>query len=69
MSLRREVRLRKEFLQRKQQTSEITIRNEKKRKIKSSLETGIHILNIYNNHHLLNLMAINREGDTNGDSS
>ena len=42
MSLRRDVRLRKEFLFKKQQTAEITLRNEKKRKIKVALETGIN---------------------------
>eukprot|EP01041_Mallomonas_annulata_P010722 gene10722-22388_t len=40
MSLRREVRLRKEFLYKKQQLAAVSVRNDKKRKIKDSLETG-----------------------------
>eukprot|EP00607_Mallomonas_marina_P001221 CAMPEP_0182431372 /NCGR_PEP_ID=MMETSP1167-20130531/48627_1 /TAXON_ID=2988 /ORGANISM="Mallomonas Sp, Strain CCMP3275" /LENGTH=269 /DNA_ID=CAMNT_0024617635 /DNA_START=22 /DNA_END=828 /DNA_ORIENTATION=+ len=40
MALRREIRLRKEFLYKKQHGAEINIRNDKKRKIKESLETG-----------------------------
>ena len=40
MSIRREIRLRKDFLYRKQVDAEQTIRNDKKRKIRSAIEEG-----------------------------
>jgi U3 small nucleolar ribonucleoprotein protein IMP4 len=40
MAIRREIRLRKDFLYRKQVDAQQTIRNDKKRKIKSALEEG-----------------------------
>ena len=40
MAIRREIRLRKDFLYRKQVDAQQTIRNEKKRKIKSAIEEG-----------------------------
>lgn len=40
MSLRREVRLRKEFLYKKQQQVAVNVKNDKKRKIKDSLDSG-----------------------------
>jgi U3 small nucleolar ribonucleoprotein protein IMP4 len=40
MSIRREIRLRKEFLLKKQNDAQLIIRNEKKRKIKSAIDDG-----------------------------
>lgn len=40
MAIRREIRLRKDFLYRKQVGAQQTIRNEKKRKIKSAIDEG-----------------------------
>ena len=40
MAVRREIRLRKDFLYRKQVDAEQTIRNEKKRKIRSAIDDG-----------------------------
>ena len=40
MSIRREIRLRKDFLYNKQQQAEQIVRNDKKRKINAAIETG-----------------------------
>lgn len=43
MAIRREIRLRKEFLLKKQQEAQATQRDEKKRKLKSALDTNKRI--------------------------
>jgi hypothetical protein len=41
MSVRREVRLRKEYLFKAQQNAQLAVRNDKKRKLREAIEEGI----------------------------